>query len=285
MRTASLALLLVLTGAWLPETRAEEPRFAISVGDRVRIEIGALDAPPLEVTVPPGGELSVPGVGVVACAGKNPAEVRRSVEAELREQGFVGSPGVTVNVVAFRPRFVYVLEGVRRPGAYELPLDGSIRLSQALGLAGGLAPGARRAEVRIHREHPEGGLPAVLRFDLTEITAGNRVENDIPVLPADTIVIPDEAHPDGWIYVGGAVQEPGRYPLLHSDRLTALRAILLAGGLAPGADASAVRLLRDPGSGEPTTSRVDLRAAVRGDAKADPRLQPRDVVIVPGAAL
>lgn len=251
----------------------------LRAGDRVRFEVvGEID--PLELRLPLDGRVTLAGVGTVSCIGKTTRTLTTEIEALLAE-AFVGSPSVAVNVVEFAPRRVYVLQGVRAPGAYEIPVGETLRLTQVLSLAGGLASDARRGDVRILRERADGGRPSVIRFDLSEITVAEKVENDIRIRAGDTIVIADPATPDAWIYIGGAVRKPGRYPLLRGDRLTALRAVVAAGGFAPEADPGSVRLLRTGGEGS-ETRRLDLRAAVSKDPGQDVELAAGDVLVVPG---
>lgn len=280
--TALAMIGLAMTGGAVDASGAESvDSAAILVGDRLRLEVAGLEIAPLEVRVPADGTIAVPGVGRFSCKGKSPSMLHDEIEKSLEASGFVGSAGVAVNVVEFAPRRVFLLQGVRSPGAYELPIGAALRLTQVLSLGGGLSPGVRGGEVRIQRQRADGGLPSVIRLELAEITDSSKIENDIRVHPGDTIIIADDDHPDGWVYVGGAVERPGRYPLLAGDRLTALRAILRAGGFGSSADPSAVRLLRQ-GSDGPRTLRLDLRAAVGKSPEQDAELVSGDVVLVTG---
>lgn len=293
---AGLAMAFTIVfGDWRPETVAlaigpgvdeTKPANASSAtegglraGDRVRFEIvGEIE--PVELRLPVDGRVTLAGVGTVSCIGKTAQKLTAEISSLLAES-FVGSPSVAVNVIEFAPRRVYVLQGVRSPGAYDLPVGETLRLTQVLSLAGGLAADARRGDLRIFRERPDGGRPSVIRFDLSEITVSEKVENDIRIRAGDTIVIADPATPDAWIYIGGAVRNPGRYPLLRGDRLTALRAVIAAGGFASDADAASVRLLRTGADGS-ETRRLDLRAAVTKDPAQDVELAAGDVLVVPG---
>ncbi len=255
--------------------------FALAAGDRVRVQVLALEIGPLELVIPPDGRIAIPSVGVFDAAGRGLTDIQDAIRKSIEDSGFVGSAGIAMHVVSYAPRNVYLLQGVRTPGAYPIPMGGGLRLSQALALAGGLADHVRRGDLKIHRPRPGGGLPTVIRFDLGDITDRDRIENDLRLLPGDTIVIPDESNPDGWVYIGGEVRKPGRYPLLLADQPTVLRSVLAAGGFTSQAEPGAIRLLRHGDEGT-TTERVDLRAAVRDDATRDVPVRPGDVIIVPG---
>jgi protein involved in polysaccharide export with SLBB domain len=79
------------------------------------------------------------------------------------------------------------------------------------------------------------------------------------------------------VYVGGEVGAPGFLPL--AGRVTALGAVLQAGGFRGTARTDSVILLRNQG-GKPEVVRLDLKA-VYERGSPDVALQPFDVVFVP----
>lgn len=80
------------------------------------------------------------------------------------------------------------------------------------------------------------------------------------------------------VYVGGEVSSPGAIEL--SGDLTALAAVIRAGGFKTTASTDSVILLRNDGKGKPIVAKLDLKAVVKG-AESDVVLQPYDVVFVP----
>jgi len=90
----------------------------------------------------------------------------------------------------------------------------------------------------------------------------------------------------GTINLVGHIARPGSQILPLDDVLTASEAILRAGGSLPGADFSAIELVRLEGpDGLETRTTVDLTAVFeRGDMRADIPLQPDDVLVIPQAA-
>lgn len=80
------------------------------------------------------------------------------------------------------------------------------------------------------------------------------------------------------IFVGGEVVRPGLVPL--SGRMTALRAVLQAGGFKPTAQTDSVYLIRNDGKNQAVASRLNLKEVFE-KGKADQVLQSFDVVYVP----
>lgn len=80
------------------------------------------------------------------------------------------------------------------------------------------------------------------------------------------------------VYVGGEVSQPGFVPL--TGRVTALAAVLHAGGFKGTARKDSVILLRDMGDHRPTVRIVDLDEVIN-EGGEDVELMPFDVVYVP----
>lgn len=82
------------------------------------------------------------------------------------------------------------------------------------------------------------------------------------------------------VYVGGEVQSPGIYPLT-GGRLTALEAVMAAGGFLKGsARMSEVVIIRQR-DGEQYARAIDLRTAIESPESEPFYLEPLDVVFVP----
>lgn len=80
------------------------------------------------------------------------------------------------------------------------------------------------------------------------------------------------------IFVGGEVVKPGLVPL--SGKMTALRAVLQAGGFKPTAKTDNVYLIRNDGKNQAIASRLNLKEVFE-KGKADQILQSFDVIYVP----
>lgn len=130
------------------------------------------------------------------------------------------------------PPTVSVWGDVRTPGTYRT--SGQLHLSDAIHMAGGLAPDAETEDAQVFRYLPDG-KSSVFSVDLEKALAGDPTEN-IVLDSRDRILIhrnPADVNPAS-VYIKGQVARPGRYPL--TSNMTAADLIHAAGGLQPGAD-------------------------------------------------
>ena len=97
------------------------------------------------------GAIQLPLIGSIPVADKTVEEARVAVRDALSE--YVDEPSVTVSVVQYGSRSVYVFGQVIAPGAQVL--DRPINALQALSLAGGFANGADRAKIALMRSRGE----------------------------------------------------------------------------------------------------------------------------------
>ena len=130
------------------------------------------------------------------------------------------------------PPAVSVWGDVREPGTYRT--DGQIRLSDAIHLAGGLAPDAQKENAQVFRYLPDGKFK-IFSVSLNQALEGDPTEN-IVLQPRDRLLVhrnPDAVEP-ATVYVQGEVARPGRYPL--TTNMTVGELIRVGGGLKPSAD-------------------------------------------------
>jgi len=136
------------------------------------------------------------------------------------------------------PPNVSVWGDVRAPGTYKT--SGDIHLSDAIHLAGGLAPDAAEGDAQVFRYTPDSTLK-ILNVKLSEALQGNSAE-DVVLHSRDRVLIHRNAAAvqPATVYVSGEVARPGRYPLTAEMRISDL--IRTAGGLKPSADVKTVDL-------------------------------------------
>lgn len=82
------------------------------------------------------------------------------------------------------------------------------------------------------------------------------------------------------IYVLGAVNKPGAFPLSGYERLTFLRALALGEGLRSTASGGRAFIVRTRADGQRIEIPVEIDEVIAGEGM-DPPLQPNDVVYVP----
>jgi polysaccharide export outer membrane protein len=178
------------------------------------------------------------------------------------------------------PPTVAVLGDVRRPGIYRT--SGEIHVSDAVHLAGGLAPDAESEDVQVFRQLP-GGKAKIFSVNLAAALAGDPTQN-LVLGPRDRVLVhqsPEAAQP-AVVYVQGAVGRPGRYPL--TANMTVADLIRVGGGLLPSADTQVGDLTRYQWAGQDkltgTHESIDLAEALSGTSGAPMPLRNGDVVTI-----
>ena len=134
--------------------------------------------------VPPDGNIRFPLAGEVDTTGLSLAEIEKRLGKKLTE--FIPDPSVSVSLMASTGNLIYVVGRVTAPGQYVL--NRNIDVVQALALAGGMTPFAKKNGITILRV--QGGKQSVFHFDYEEIEMGQRLSQNIPLMPGDTIVVP-----------------------------------------------------------------------------------------------
>jgi len=159
--------------------------YRISAGDI--LEITTWKEPDLsreEVLVRTDGKISFPLLNDVQAAGLTPLEMKRNMEAGLKN--FVSSPFVTVTVKAPDSQKIYILGEVAKTGEY--PLTKNLTVLQAFALAGGFTEWASKKEIILLRK--EGDKEKIYRINYKDITKGEDLDQNLRLQPDDTIIVP-----------------------------------------------------------------------------------------------
>ena len=136
-----------------------------------------------DVVVRPDGKISLPMLNDVPAAGLTPEQLADEVAKAGTK--FVRDAGATVIVKEIRSRKIYIIGEVSRPGTIQL---GSVMtVLQAIGEAGGFIEGADKGDVIIVRN--EGGKERRFKFNYNEVVDGKKPEQNIKLLPGDTIIV------------------------------------------------------------------------------------------------
>jgi polysaccharide export outer membrane protein len=137
-----------------------------------------------EVVVRHDGKISLPLANEIMAAGATPEQLR--VRLTERLGLFVERPQVTVAVQAINSRKVFVVGEVVRPGV--VPLSESMTVLQAIAMAGGLNPFAKKDSLFIMRI--VDGKSVRLPFNYTALLAGQGPDQNITLRRGDTLVVP-----------------------------------------------------------------------------------------------
>jgi polysaccharide export outer membrane protein len=250
--------------------------YTIGVGDVLGVKVWQRDTLGGEFTVDSQGYISLPLVGAIRAAGQTAV---RLAEELTRRFSFVERDvsQVTVSIVQYNSRKVFVMGEVTRPGAYAFAQIPGVW--EVIREAGGPTPDATLTRVRI--VPPEGaGAPQIV--DLEQVLS----TGDFTVLPplraGSTILVPraEAVGTEGdVIFVYGRVIEPGTFSI--DAARTVLQAVLAAGGPLGDADMGSVRVIR-PGPVQARVIEVDLNSYTNeGELFANVPLLPGDTVTIP----
>ena len=136
-----------------------------------------------EVLVRPDGKISLPILNDVPAAGMTPEQLAAEIAKAATK--FVREPSATVIVEAVNSRKVYVIGEVARPGPF--PLGSEMNVMQALAEAGGFLETAKKGDVVIVRS--ENGKEHRYKFNYNDVVRGRNIEQNIRLLPGDTILV------------------------------------------------------------------------------------------------
>jgi protein involved in polysaccharide export with SLBB domain len=164
---------------------------------------------------------------------------------------------------------VSVLGDVRSPGVYRA--SGDIHLSDAIHLAGGLAPDADLEDAQVFRYLSDSNLK-IFSVKLSSALDGSPVDNIVLNSRDRILVHANKAASDpATVYVKGDVAQPGRYPMAANMRLSDL--IRAAGGLQQSADPNTADLTRYEWNGEKEITgrqeQIDLPSILTGAVSDD----------------
>ncbi|HKR32170.1 MAG TPA: SLBB domain-containing protein, partial [Terriglobales bacterium] len=180
------------------------------------------------------------------------------------------------------PPSVSVFGDVRNPGTYQT--SGQIRLSDAIHLAGGLAPDAESEDAQVFRYLPDGST-TIFSVNLAVALEANSSEN-ILLDSRDRLLVhknPAAVEPAA-VYVEGEVSRPGRYPL--TANMTVADLIRVGGGLKHSADTQTADLTHykysgpDQGVLSGEHQAISISSALAGDSSADVAVHNGDVLTI-----
>ena len=169
----------VIKGATVPEG------YRIGAGDVLQIVVWKEpDASVPSVVVRADGKISVPLVKEVQVLGMTPAEVEAMLASKLAQ--FIHGADVTVVPKEIRSQKAYLLGAVKKEGS--VTLQSATTVLEAITEAGGLTDYATPKKIYILRK--ENGRQVRLPFNYRAVIKGERMEQNIVLLPEDIVVVP-----------------------------------------------------------------------------------------------
>lgn len=162
----------------------ETPQYRFFPGDE--IEVTVFSAPELSrtVTVAPDGRIALPMVGAVRAADLTAGELQDALVSAYAAH--LRTPELSVTPKTYGSRQVFVGGEVARPGIYEMPAQ--IDALQAVAMAGGFLPTARRGDVLILSR--ASGQTQVSEIDLSPRAMRAGLPNAQPLQRYDVVYVP-----------------------------------------------------------------------------------------------
>lgn len=158
--------------------------YAINPGDVLGISVWKEEDLQQQVIVRPDGYFSFPLTGDIKAEGVTVENIRDQITNRIGR--FIPDPVVNVAVLEARGSKVYVIGQVNRPG--EFPISRYVDVVQALSMAGGTTPFAQLNDIKILRR--DGATQQSIPFSYGDVAAGKRLQQNIVLLPGDTVLVP-----------------------------------------------------------------------------------------------
>ena len=179
-------VLLIAAPLWGAEDSPLLPGgpYQIGAGDVLDISVWKDEAQTKTVVVLPDGTISFPLIGQVVAEGKTVAQLTEEIRQKVSQ--FMPDPVITVIVHQVNSMLIYVVGRVNNPGRFLLSTN--INVLQAITMAGGLNPFAKRDRITIMRE--EGEKTTILPFNYDEVAVGENLQQNIRLRRGDVVVVP-----------------------------------------------------------------------------------------------
>ncbi|MGH8197985.1 MAG: SLBB domain-containing protein [Steroidobacteraceae bacterium] len=222
--------------------------YVIGPGDQIRVQLYGDLNQSYVLTVGRDGLVNFPELGPIDVSGQTFSQLRADLEQRVARQMIGTQASITVGET--RSIRVFVLGEAYRSGSYTV--SGLSTITNALFVSGGVTEIGSLRNIQLKRR---GTL--VSRLDLYDLLLHGDTSDDSRLLPGDVIFIPPVGK---TVAVTGEVRRPAIYEV--AGETTARQLIELAGGLAPEADPSLVRLERINDQRQRVTLDVDLSREV-----------------------
>jgi polysaccharide biosynthesis/export protein len=257
------------------------------------LDVYVVDVPQFsrDYRVSPDGTIAIPLLASpVKAEGLTLNQLSALIAEQLHAAGLVSNPHVVVSVKSSQAHAVAITGAVNTPQVY--PIFAPTTLLDVLSQAGGLAPDAGSTAI-ITRSGPEvasrltgdpgpSGTEGTIRVDLQKLLATGDPGLNATIYPGDKVTVQRA----GVVYVVGAVERPGGFPLSSGrEKMTVLQAVALGEGLKTTALQKKAMIIRRrqqfPNGREEIP--VNLKRILSGYA-ADPGLEANDILFIPDSA-
>lgn len=254
---------------------AEEPQeqYKVAVDDVLDISVRGHDDLKTSASVASDGSISFPYVGRVIVKGMSLPQIEKEIAQTLAD-GYIKYPVVSVTLSTTKSLRFFVYGEVYTPGRYIL--EDNMTVLKALSLAGGIIKDGLYGNIKLRRKQKGKQtyqeIPIIMNGSTNEESAGG----DMAILADDVLIVDHNKS----FFVCGEVLRPGKYTL--EDDMTVLKAISLAGGIAPSGVGGNIKLIHkredDQRCAEVT---INLKnTTTDGHSEGDMLVKPDDKIVV-----
>jgi polysaccharide export outer membrane protein len=262
------------------------------------LTISVYDAPDVtgEYRVSPTGEIEIPLLSApIIAAGRTPAQLSDLISEKYRASEIYTHPRVTVAIKESRVHAIAIAGAVKKPQIY--PVFGKITLldllSQAEGLAddsgsqaivtrGDIATLILKSSTTCEAANRPAFCESIFNVELSRLTEMGDPILNVDLYPGDRVTVQRA----GIVYVVGAVNKPGGFPLkTGQERMTVIQALALAEDIKPTAAQKRAMIIRkNPAKADGREEiAVNLTKVLEGH-EPDSQLQANDILFVPDSA-
>jgi polysaccharide export outer membrane protein len=244
--------------------------YVIGEGDLLQVSVFEDQDLKTETRVGARGFVSLPLIGSVQVDGLTTREAEQRIE-DLYRAKYIQQPHVSIFVKEQVSGKITLMGAFKKTGTF--PYLARQNLFDAMALGEGLLDTAGKM-VQVRRGLRDSDRPTTFLIDLDQLVRGGGDELNIEIKSGDVIYVPDA----GMVYVDGAVRKPGNYPIKR--KMNVPEAIVAAGGFAPYAEESAVKLVRLQGDGkEPEIVQLSFKD-LQQNAGHNVDVKDRDIIFV-----
>jgi polysaccharide export outer membrane protein len=185
-QTGPAADYAVATPATQEEVAGNQNSYRLRSRDFIRILVINEPDTQIERRINADGTIDIPFLKkLVPVAGLTLTQAQVELANQFRL--YFKKPQVTISIVQYAERRVYISGYVGRPGPVSIPPEETLTLGRALSMAGGVLPRGNRSDVTIKRS--QDGSPLVISKDVRRIDDGD--EPDFVLEDEDQIYVRD----------------------------------------------------------------------------------------------
>jgi polysaccharide export outer membrane protein len=163
--------------------------YQIGVDDQVKVNVWGKPELSVDMPVRPDGKITIPLIGDVVAAGKEPEKVAADIQSKLST--YVRNPSVTVMLSELRSN--EFLSRIRVTGAVEksisIPYRPGMTVLDAILEAGSITGFASPNRTKLHRKL--NSVAQVFDVHLADIMEEGKLQTNLQLLPGDIITVPE----------------------------------------------------------------------------------------------